>query len=262
MPLTAFQREVARALAAHRSPESHLAGRAVINRANDSVRYSDDLDIFHAAAASVATCAEADAAQLRTLGYSVDWIIRQVGFYRAEVRRAEGRLRLDWSHDSAFRFFPAQPDADFGYCLHPADLAANKVLALAGRTEIRDLLDVLYLDQTFLSLGAMAWAACGKDPGYTPPLLFDQMSRHVRFQQSDLQGEYLAHPVDLQELKKHWLAARDQAEALCARLPAEELGCLYLDADNRPVTPDPDSPAFPTQKRHRGSVRGAWPTFS
>ncbi len=38
MPLTAFQRVVARLLAAHRNPDSHLAGGAVINREDSSFR--------------------------------------------------------------------------------------------------------------------------------------------------------------------------------------------------------------------------------
>jgi hypothetical protein len=115
---------------------------------------------------------------------------------------------------------------------------------------------------SYLSLGAVIWAACGKDEGYTPPFLLDQTNRHSRFQESDLQGEHLARPVDLKELKVRWLAARERAEQLFERLPAEELGCLYLDRDNKPVTPDPDSPEFAELKRHFGSVRGAWPRIS
>src|SRR5436853_1940524 len=105
MPLTAFQREVARLLAAHRNPESHVAGGAVINRADASLRYSDDLDIFHDAAESVAVCAEADAKTLREAGYAVKWALRQEGFFRAEVSRGEEGVRLDWANGSAFRFF-------------------------------------------------------------------------------------------------------------------------------------------------------------
>ncbi len=48
---------------------------------------------------------------------------------------------------------PLKADEDFGYCLHPADLATNKVLALVGRSEIRDFLDILQLDREYLSLG-------------------------------------------------------------------------------------------------------------
>src|SRR5208282_410560 len=52
MPLTPFQKGVARVLIANRTPESHIAGGAVINRAETGLRFSDDLDIFHDLAAA------------------------------------------------------------------------------------------------------------------------------------------------------------------------------------------------------------------
>jgi hypothetical protein len=171
-------------------------------------------------------------------------------------------VRLDWTTDSVFRFFPVLPDEEFGYCLHRADLATNKVLALAGRSEVRDFLDILQLDQDYLSLGAIMWAACGKDPGFTPALLLDQTNRHSRYQESDLKAENLARPVDLRELKRQWLKARERAEKLFEQLPPDELGCLYLDQQNQPVTPDPTSPDFAKLTRHKGSIRGAWPKIS
>jgi hypothetical protein len=262
VPLTPFQREIARLLATHRNPESHVAGGAAINRSESSPRYSEDIDIFHDAAESVAVSAEADVQSLRQAGYSAEWRLRQEGFYRAEVAAGEHKVRLDWATDSAFRFFPVQMDEEFGYCLHQADLAINKVLALAGRCEVRDFLDILYLNRTYLSLGALIWAACGKDPGYTPALLLDLANRHVAFHEADLQGERLARPLDLQELKKEWLGTRQQAESLLARLPASELGCLYLDAGSLPANPEPADATFPTLVRHRGSIRGAWPRIS
>ena len=262
MPLTGFQKEVALLLAAHRNPESHVAGGAVINRTDESYRYSEDLDIFHDVAESVAVCAEADARVLEAAGYSFFWTLRQEGFFRAEVKRGQDALRLDWAADSPFRFFPVEPDKDFGYCLHPADLAVNKVLALAGRTELRDFLDILYLDSSYLTLGSIIWAACGKDAGFTPSLLLDMSNRHARFQDSDLRGELLARPLDFQTLKVQWLTASRLAQDLFLRLPAEELGCLYLDSDNKPLTPEPTAASFPLLKRHRGCVRGAWPKFS
>lgn len=262
MPLTAFQREVAHLLAANRNPDSHLAGGAVINRADSSLRYSEDLDIFHDVAESVALSAEADEKVLLEAGYSVEWAMRGETHFKAEVAHGDNRIRLDWTYDSAFRFFPVEPDPVFGYCLHQADLATNKVLALAGRTEIRDFLDILYLDETYLSLGAVVWAACGKDLGYTPPLLLDQANRHARFQESDLKVENLARAIDLRELKLRWIEARERAESLAAHLPEEELGCLYLDPGNRPVTPDPASANFNNLTRHKASIRGAWPKIS
>lgn len=262
MPLTPCQREVARFLAKHRNPESHVAGGAVINRGEDGVRISDDLDIFHDMAAIVAASAEADAKTLLAEGYSVEWTLRGQSMFSAEVTRGGDRVRLDWTTDSAFRFFPAVPDEEFGYCLHPVDLATNKILALAGRSEIRDYLDILLIDRTYLSLGAVIWAACGKDPGFTPALLLDQTNRHSRYQDSDLKGEHLVRPVDLRELKQQWLDARARAEFLFDRLPAEELGCFYLGPENKPLTPDPSSSDFASLWRHFGSIRGAWPKIS
>jgi hypothetical protein len=262
MPLTVFQKEVARVLAANRNPDSVVAGGAVINRGEAGLRFSDDLDIFHEAAANVALSAQADEETLLSTGYLVEWMTRREGYFKAEVRRGADRLRLEWTTDSAFRFFPVQEDEEFGYCLHRADLATNKVLALAGRSEIRDYLDILQLDQEYLSLGAMMWAACGKDQGYTPDLLLQQTNHHARYQESDLRSERLARPVDLKQLKRLWLAARERAKALFDRLPEEDVGCLYLGPANEPITPDPDHPEFPSLTRRFGSVRGAWPRIS
>ena len=106
---------------------------------------------------------------------------------------------------------PRAEDEDFGYCLHPADLATNKVVALVGHSEIRDFLDILQLDREYLSLGAIIWAACGKDEGYTPALILELTNRHARYQESDLKGENLVRPADLKGLK----AAVDRGPRAC-----------------------------------------------
>jgi hypothetical protein len=262
MPLTAFQRGVVHILAVNRNPDSHIAGGAVINRADTSLRFSEYLDIFHDAAASVAISAAADERVLQEAGYLVAWQHRNEGHFRAVVSRGDASVRLDWTNDSAFRFSPVQQDAEFGYCLHKADLATNKVLALASRIEIRDFLDILSLDQEYLSLGAIGWAACGKDQGFTPLGLLNYADRHSRHQESELKRENLARPVALRDLKTQWLVARERAERLFAELPEEEIGRLYLDTQNNPATPDPHSADFCTLRRHAGSVRGAWPAIS
>jgi hypothetical protein len=260
MPLTEFQRDVARLIAKNRKPESHVAGGAVINREESALRISNDLDIFQDAAEIVAAYAEADERLLREAGYSVEWETRNYGFFRAIVGRGGDSMRLDWVSDAVYRFFPAETDPDFGYCLHQADLATNKVLALVGRSEIRDFLDILQLDREYLSLGAIIWAACGKDQGYTPSLILDLTNRHARYRESDLEDENLVRPVDLKELKQQWLSARERAETLFAELPPDEIGCLYIDPDRRTaVTPDPGSPEFSRLIRHGVSVGGAWP---
>jgi hypothetical protein len=262
MPITTFQKEVLRLLAAQRSEASHIGGGIAINRDDASPRFSADVDIFHDVADAVSISAQADETVLRNAGYDVTWQLRQPSLYRASVRRGNDEVRLDWCFDSAFRFFPIQPDPEMGFVLHRADLATNKMLALAGRSEIRDYIDILHLHQTELSLGAIAWAACGKDEGFNPGSLLAMARRHVRFRQEDLDRERLRTPLTLCELKLIWHDAAERAEALFTQLLSADVGCLFLAADGKPVTPEPSSSEYLNLVRHFGSVQGAWPRIA
>lgn len=224
-----------------------------------SPRFSGDIDLFHDEVRLVAENAERDVATLRAAGIAVEWATRNETFHRAWVTIGEERLKLEWVFDSAFRFFPVEPDPILGYRLHPADLATNKVLAAAGRRVIRDFIDVLHLHETYLSLGALAWAATGKDPGLSPLFILNELVRTSKYREEDLLDVQLARPVSLVELKQKLLGAVRAAEELISLLPAAEVGCLYLDAAGRVVTPDPAAPEFAGLTRHFGRMRGSWP---
>jgi hypothetical protein len=262
MPISDIQAKVLTEIAANRNPENYLAGATVLHRDERSPRFSQDLDFFHDIEDSVAQSAEQDATTLIEAGYDFAWLLRTPTFHRAVITIADQQLKIEWAQDSAFRFFPVQKDQRCGYRLHDADAATNKVLALVGRTEIRDFVDTLHLHATYLSLGALAWAACGKDPGFTPEFLLDHAGRHTAYAQSDLDRLLLREPLDLRSMKQQWLAALDEARNLVASLPSEELGCLYLDSSKNPVTPAPASDAFSKLTRHKGCMRGAWPALS
>ncbi|MEN8149197.1 MAG: hypothetical protein ABFS86_05205, partial [Planctomycetota bacterium] len=259
LSLAEIQARVLRIIAGNRSPESYLAGATVLHQAEDTPRFSQGLDLFHDLAESVALCAEADAVTLREAGFDVRWLLQRPTFYRAVATIEGEELKLEWAQDSAFRFFPLEQDDQCGWRLHFADAAVNKVLALAGRDEIRDLVDILHIHDTYLQLGTLAWAGCGKDPGFTPAFLLDQAGRHAAFTQADLDRLDLREPLDLTDMKRRWLAATEQAHELVNSLPAEELGCLFVDAEGVPVTPDPRSSGFADLTRHHGCIRGAWP---
>lgn len=262
MPISDIQAKVLKTIAGNRSPESYLAGATVLHRGEDTPRYSQDLDFFHDLAESVANSAEQDAATLKAAGYTLDWLLRTPTFYRGVLTLSEQKLKLEWAQDSAFRFFPVQQDERCGYRLHNADAAVNKVLALAGRDEVRDFVDVVHLHERYLSLGALAWAACGKDPGFTPEFLLDHAGRHTAYSQADIDRLSLREPLSLKALKQKWLIAVAEARRLIGSLSPEDIGCLYLEADGRLITPDPTSERFPKLTRHRGTVHGAWPTVS
>lgn len=260
MPLSAFQQSILRLLAQNRSPESYVAGATVLHQFPDSPRFSDDLDMFHDVEDSVVRSAEFDVAVLGANGFAIEWLLRQPAYLRAIAAKEGQSLRLEWAQDSAFRFFPVERDELCGYRLHRADAATNKVLALAGRREARDFIDVLHLDCHYLSLGVLCWAACGKDQGYTPDFLLDQLNRNAAFTQEEIQRLDLAVPQALPDLKRQWCAAMERAGRLLTALPPSEVGCLYLDKKQSvPVQPDPTHEAFAALQRHFGSVRGAWP---
>ncbi len=229
-------------LAVPPTDDRYLAGGAAMHFAANSTRYSDDLDFFHDSEARVASAFAADRERLARAGYIVDVELSLPGFVRAVVRRGEHATRVDWSHDSAWRFMPLVRDELGGLLLHPVDLAANKALALAGRDEPRDFVDILFVHQRVLPLAAVFWAAVGKDPGFTPLSLLELLKRRGRYRHEDFARLHLAEPFDLASAKQTWLAALADADAFARERPPEESGCLYYATGLRQfVVPRPDA---------------------
>ena len=238
MPLTTFQRTLLAELAKSPAAERYLAGGAALHFAPGSARFSDDLDFFHDTETQVAAAFAADREVLIAFGCSVDIILSQPGFVRALVKKSGDATRVDWAHDSAWRFLPLVHDALGGWMLAPVDLAINKVLALAGRDEARDFVDILYVHDNVLPLAALSWAAVGKDPGFTPLSLLELLKRRGRYHDEDFARLDLAAPLDLQQAKETWLAALRDADDFARERPREEAGCLYHDiSEERFVVP-------------------------
>ena len=227
MPLTEFQRTLLGTLAASPTDDRYLAGGAAMHFAPNSARYSDDLDFFHDSEARVASAFAHDRATLQRAGYHLVVELSLPGFIRAVVRQGEHTTRVDWAHDSAWRFMPLLRDDLGGLLLHPVDLAINKVLALAGRDEPRDFVDILFVHRRVLPLAGLCWAAVGKDPGLTPLSLLELLKRRGRYRPEDFTRLHLAEPFDLTQAKDTWLAALAEADRFARERPPEELGCLY-----------------------------------
>jgi len=227
VPLTEFQRSLLSELAAAPTDERYLAGGAALHFEPHSDRYSDDLDFFHDSEARVASAFAADRARLEAAGFQLEVELSLPGFLRAVVRRGGGTTRVDWAHDSAWRFMPLVRDPLGGLLLHPVDLAINKVLALAGRDEPRDFVDILFVHQRVLPLGALCWAAVGKDPGLTPLSLLELLKRRGRYRPEDFDRLHLVAPFDLPAARETWRAALADAETFVRGRPTDEAGCLY-----------------------------------
>jgi hypothetical protein len=255
VPLSKLQEEILTLLAAHRDPESYVAGSTPLNR--DAPRYSGDIDIFHDREARVARAAEEDCAILQAQGFSLQWLRREVNFYSVLLRRDDEATKLEWVVDSDFRFFPALPDELFGYVLHPVDLATNKVMAAAGRREPRDVVDLVMIHEQVLPLGAVVWAAVGKSLGFTPEGLINEIRRLARYTEADFRRVASDPPVDPTATMVRFRQALDEAEAFVTRMPTDQAGLLFLK-DGQVVQPDPDR--LGDYITHGGQRRGHWPT--
>jgi hypothetical protein len=177
--------------------------------------------------------------------------------YTAGVTRDDDGTRLEWVVDSDYRFFPTVRDDIFGYVLHPVDLAINKVMAAAGRRELRDLVDLITIHETILPLGAAIWAAVEKSPGFTPEGLIAEIRRNSHYPTTEWLKIVSRGPIDPKAIMGRLRAALEEAEAFVAKMPTEKAGLLFLQGGHV-VQPDPAH--LGDYQTHAGQRRGQWPT--
>lgn len=259
MPLTAVQRQVLLTLAPSRSAASYVAGGSALNRAWS--RLSLDIDIFHDDAPSVVDWAMEDIALLEAAGFRVSKDVVIFGVVEATVTSSLGETMVQWMDETTRRFFPIQQDPEFGFRLHDADLAVNKVIAAATRSKTRDAVDVAMLCRAFLPLGHLAWAAAGK----TPLSPADIMERIVRNAASHGASEYAAvrstAPVDGRAVLETILDARTAGAAVLDSLPEDTYGHLFVDDRLRIVPATAADLAAGRCRPHGLTDCGAWPSF-
>src|ERR1041385_255514 len=220
-----FTKEVLMVLAANRTEESPFAGGTGLNVADDSAGFSHNFDISHELADEVTRASNRDVESLRKAGFLVETPSRygewekEATFRKAKVQRGTEVVEIDSAADSAFRFFPIERDPLLGWRLHLFNVATNKALALSARTETRDYVDIVELHKTY-PLSAICWAACGKDPGFTPLSLLQMMRRFAKVSPTEL-DKIKARALEPVALKTAWIEMSDAAEAQITRLADE-----------------------------------------
>jgi hypothetical protein len=266
MALTRFQRDVCRLLADTRlrSGESYVAGGAALNEILRAPRLSRDIDLFHDTEAALAASWAADRRSLESAGCQLSVIRERPTFVEAEVRRGPDSVVIQWAQDSAYRFFPLVQHADLGLTLHPFDLATSKVLALVGRVEPRDFVDTLTCDSEVQPLGYLAWAACGKDPGFSPTAILELAARSARYSETELRGlDFEGEAPDAASLARRWRVLLDTGREIVAALPADEAGRAVITSDGVPYRGEPAALREALRRGelryHEGRIRGAFP---
>jgi hypothetical protein len=266
MALTDLQRYVCRLLATRRKlgGESYVAGGAALNELLQASRLSRDIDVFHDSDEALAASWESDRRALEADGLEVE-VLRERGTYvEARISRHGDSVLIEWARDSAYRFFPLVEHDDLGLTLHPFDLATNKTLALVGRLEVRDWVDVLSCHSVLQPLGYLAWAACGKDPGFGPSGILEEASRSARYSREEVDALSFDGPApDATELAQRWRKALLEARRVVALLPPDRMGQVVLTDEGELCRDEPTLLEARVRRDrvrfHSGSIRGAWP---
>ena len=123
---------------------------------------------------------------------------------------------------------------------------------------------LLLCDQRLQPLGYLAWAACGKDPGFTPPGLLGHARRTARYSAAEVNALAFEGPApDAAALSIQWHRALDVADALIQLLPAAHVGEAVLSADGTLLQIGPDDVIRDLEadrvRFHAGRIGGALP---
>lgn len=266
MALAPLQRRICALVAANRreSGESCVADAAALNELIAAPRLSHDVDLFHDTAEAVASSWDADRRLLEAEGYRVVAVRERPGYVEAEISADDGVLRMEWAQDSAFRFFPLVEHVDFGLVLHPFDLATNKVLALIGRLEVRDWIDLIECGRRLQPLGYLAWAASGKDPGFSPASILEHASRTTHYSADEVGAlAFAGPPPDVGLLAGTWRAMLAEAREIVRALPPDNVGMSVLASSGALFTGNVEvveaALTGGTLLFHAGRIRGALP---
>jgi hypothetical protein len=162
-------------------------------------------------------------------------------------------VRIDWVSDTPYRFFPASGDPEFGSVVSMSDLAMNKVSAILSRHLLRDAIDLRYLRERHLPLGAVIWGGVDRFPGFSPESTIAQMRRLMRYSPVDYRVVDSQEPISPETIVPKIRAMLDAAEAFVVRMPSDRVGTLFLK-DGKPVQPDPERPG--EYERRRATIGG------
>ena len=182
--LTPLQEQVAEIIAGLEEAKGFaLAGGAALIARGDVQRETRDLDFFGLTADAVDRLVPAVERALRDAGLAVHQVQANPGFARLIVESADDRTELDLAADA--RLFPAEP-GEPAPMLRGEELAVDKVLALFGRAEARDFVDLMEVEPRY-GLDRLCRLAAEKDRGFSPAILAEMLARFSRLRRDEFE---------------------------------------------------------------------------
>jgi len=115
-------------------------------------------------------------------------------------------------------------------------------------------------------LGYLVWAACGKDPGFSPASLLAEAGRSGRYSQPELNElAFEGSAPDARDLGAKWHRMLSEAQTIVEALPSHESGKAVLDRQGAPYRQPPETLNADLQEHtvvfHEGRIGGVWPVF-
>jgi hypothetical protein len=168
--LTALQKDVLDAFF-QRERGFFLTGGAALAGFHLGHRTTDDLDLFTLDASAFERGRFVLAEVATALGGVLQVRQDAPGFKRVVLTRGDEGLVIDLVKDTGPQLHLDKLERD-RIVIDPADeILANKLTAVVGRAEERDLIDVMFLERAGYPVEAALPAALGKDGGCTPATL-------------------------------------------------------------------------------------------
>ena len=213
--LTSLQRDVLSVLAGE--SQAYLGGGAALAAFYLQHRQSRDLDLFTPDADEVERLARRLRAACRRRGWVLDEVQTAPGFRRFAVVRGAERTLVDLVHEPVSQEVPPvrKPVADGIRYDALEDLVANKLAALLGRGDTKDLVDLYFLAMDGHDVLASLPAAGRKDGGMDPTVL----AWVARSTPADVDDLLLLRPVSSAELEA--FRAELSRQLLAASWPSE-----------------------------------------
>jgi len=180
--LSPLQERVATIIASlEEAQDFALAGGAALILRGDVQRDTRDLDFFGLTPDAVDRLVPAADRALRQAGLTVRRVQQNPGFARLVVEGEGERTEVDLGADA--RLFPAEPGRP-APLLSGVELAVDKLLALFGRAEARDFVDLLAIENRY-GLERLCRLAAEKDRGFSPAILADMLGRFGRLRRPE-----------------------------------------------------------------------------
>jgi hypothetical protein len=154
-----------------------LAGGGALIIRGEIHRGTRDLDFFGLNAAAVDRLVPVVERRLVRAGYQVERTHTGPGFARLSVQGLGDRTEVDLAADA--RLFPAEHGPNGVLLLSSRELAVDKVLAVFGRAEARDFLDLMNLESSF-DMTQLFELASEKDRGFSPAVFAEMTERFER----------------------------------------------------------------------------------